>query len=248
MLLCLCIVGLHAQSLTIYTENNPPLQFAGTDGKPTGLSVEVVEELQKRVGNSDSIAIVPWARGYKEIQSQPNIVLFSTGRTAERNPLFQWVGPIFENQYAFFSKNDSQLKITSLDDAKKVGHIGVVLNDVRDQYLKSKGFTNLDEGDDYATQFKKLMLGRIDCAVSSVSNVDSLVKQAGGSMANIKAQYVFLKAQLWITFSKSTNPAVVSKWQAAFDEMEKDGTYEKIFKKYFPAGTASMPGPAITTF
>jgi hypothetical protein len=39
-------------------------------------------------------------------------------RTAERNPLFQRIGPILERGYAFVVKADSKIAITSMSDAK----------------------------------------------------------------------------------------------------------------------------------
>ncbi len=38
--------------------------------------------------------------------------------------------------------------------------------------------------------------------------------------------------QLYIAFSKNTPDDEVKKWQAALDELKKDGTYQKIVDKY----------------
>ena len=85
---------LNAQTLTILTEVSPPGQTKAADGKFGGFAVEVVREIQRRVGNTDYIQEVPWARGHITLQNKPNTILFSVARAAERNPLFQWVGPI----------------------------------------------------------------------------------------------------------------------------------------------------------
>ncbi|NJN47058.1 MAG: transporter substrate-binding domain-containing protein [Candidatus Competibacteraceae bacterium] len=76
-----------ATTLTLLTEELPPLNFT-QDGKLMGFSVDVVREIQRRVGNTDSIEVVPWARGYKAALERPNTVLFSTARTQEREPFF----------------------------------------------------------------------------------------------------------------------------------------------------------------
>ena len=57
-------VSLRAQPLNIYTEEWSPISFS-VDGKPDGLAVQVVQEIQKRINNPDPIKVVPWARGWK---------------------------------------------------------------------------------------------------------------------------------------------------------------------------------------
>ena len=245
MVSCLC-VALSAQSLTIFCENDPPNQFIGPDGTLSGFTIDVVHEIQKRIGNSDAIQMVPWARGYDLIQHQPNVVLFQMTRTADRNPLFKWVGPVIEEVFALYSKSDSSIAISNLEEAKRVGSIGVYLNDVRDLILTKDGFKNLDRTDDPVINFKKLMMGRVDLMADSPDSVADLAKSAGYSVNDVKMVYPFAKSQIYIAMSLGTSDEVVAKWNGALDSMKSDGSFEKIFKKYYP--NHDLPGPAITTF
>jgi polar amino acid transport system substrate-binding protein len=79
--------------LKILTEESPPLNFI-KDGEITGLATEVVRELGKRTGSAATIRLVPWQEGYQALLEQPDVALFSTVMTAERKPLFKWVGPL----------------------------------------------------------------------------------------------------------------------------------------------------------
>jgi len=237
---------LAAQKLTIYCEDDSPMQFMGPDGKLSGMSVELVEEIQKRVGNTDEIKMVPWARGYDAVQKNPNIVLFSMGRTAERNPLFQWVGPIAESSFGLYAKAGSLIRIKTLDEAKKVHAIGVYRDDIRDQFLTKAGFTNLDRVNDNVTNFRKLMSGRVDLYASSSNDIRGNAERAGFRVADIKLVFVFLKTQVFIAMSKDTDPAIPAKWNEALRAMKRDGTFRRIFKAYYP--DHSLPGPEITTF
>lgn len=54
---------LAAQGQTIYCENDPPNPFLGSDGRLTGLIVELVEAIQRRLGTAEPIQLVPWAQG-----------------------------------------------------------------------------------------------------------------------------------------------------------------------------------------
>ncbi len=86
-----------AAELRIITEIAPPLNYTedGTEtGKLTGQAAEIVKEVQKRIGDATPIEVMPWARGYSLVQSEPNVMLFSTTRTEAREGLLQWVGPV----------------------------------------------------------------------------------------------------------------------------------------------------------
>ena len=229
-----------AQKLRIYCEDDRPLQFKTPDGSLTGLTVEVVQEIQKRLGNTDPIQMLPWARGLKYLNKEPNTVLFSMARTAERNDLYQWVGPISETVMGLYAKTDSSIQIKTLDDAKKVQAIGVYRDDLRDQYLTKAGFTNLDRTTEGVQSYKKLMLGRVDLFASSANEV------ADNQYVNVKLVFTLLKAQLFIAVNRETDSAIVARWNDALEAMKQDGTFKAIFHKYFPG--RDLPGPAITSF
>jgi polar amino acid transport system substrate-binding protein len=74
------------------------------EGKITGSSAEVVREILRRLNQPDNITILPWARGYHLLKSRPNVVLFSTTRTKERENLFHWVGPLCTSRIGFYKK------------------------------------------------------------------------------------------------------------------------------------------------
>jgi polar amino acid transport system substrate-binding protein len=219
-----------AQNLNIYCEENAQLRTP--DGKVTDMDIEIVAEIQKRVENTDQIQLVPWTRGLKYLNSEPNTMLFSMARTKERNDSYQWIGPISETVYGFYAKANSTVVINSLDDAKKVASIGVYRNDIRDQFLTKEGFTNLDRADNNFSNFKKLMAGRFVIMASSALGINREIKRAGYDTKEVKFLYAFLKSPIYIAVSKNTDPKIVNNWNNALESMKKDGTLKTIFKKY----------------
>lgn len=246
LLALLAALALPAQHLRIYTEINAPLQYQGEDGKLTGLAVEVVKELQRRTGNTDPIELVPWARGYVELETLPDVALFATARTPQRNELFKWVGPFDETAFCLFVKADSKIIVKDLAEARNLGAIGVYTNDVRDLYLTKEGFQNLERTVDNVANVKKLMAGRIDAFASAEVSIEELARSAGYHAEDMKVALTFLKVQQFIAFSRKTPDATVKAWSDAFEAMKKDHTFERIFRTYHPRGP--LPGPAITKF
>jgi polar amino acid transport system substrate-binding protein len=241
-----CLFSASAQTLEIYTESQVPWQRSGSDGEAVGPSVELVKEIQKRVGNSDPIRMIPWARGYATALGQPNVVLFLMTRTAERNPLFHWVGPVSEGVYGLYLRSNSPIVLNNLQDAKKLTRIGVYRGDVRDQILTNEGFTNLERVTDNTMNMKKLMAGRIEAFASSDATVASTAVEAGFLPSDVRLGVPFFRFQTWIAFSRQTSPDIVKAWAEAFDAMRKDRTVERIIRREIPTWTP--PGTPITTF
>lgn len=173
-------------------------------------------------------------------------MLFSMSRTAQRNGLYQWIGSVAETVFSFYTRADSSIEINSLDDAMRVASIGVYRGDVREDFLTTAGFTNLDITTDNLSNFKKLRAGRFVLYAGASNGIASEAERAGFNVKDVRVAYEFLKTQDFIAVSKRTGPRTVAKWNAAPEAMKKDGTFKAIFKKYLP--THQLPGPAITRF
>ena len=81
----------------IAEEKNAPWTF-GENGKAKGYVSEIVIEILSRLGGEQTeIQILPWTRAYRYLTQGPNTMIFSVGRTSDREDLFHWVGPVFNN-------------------------------------------------------------------------------------------------------------------------------------------------------
>ena len=217
--------------LTILTENLPPLNYL-KDGVLVGPSVEIVKEIQRRVGSHEQIKVYPWARAYKMALEDENIVLFGTTYTKERHDKFKWIGPLATKRDILVAKKGSGIKINSLEDAKKVKRIGTLRDDTRERLLNSLGFTNLEPVSDEQKNAKKLVLGRIDLWTYKKPGLKTVCELAGVDYNEIEEVYHLRKIDLMIAFSKKTSDSIVQNWRNAFNEMLADGTIMQIRKKW----------------
>ncbi|EPR41607.1 ABC-type transporter, periplasmic subunit family 3 [Desulfovibrio sp. X2] len=222
-----------ATDLTIYTENSPPANFE-QDGHLTGSSTEMVLEMLKRSGLTAEITVAPWPRGYRLTQQEPDTALFSTTRTPEREDLFQWIGPLLRITWDFFTLRDSNLTITSLDDAREVGRIGANREDAKCQFLLQKGFRNVDPADDIAATMRKLEAGRLDMIISSNLAISDYARLAGVAADSLKPIYQIRQADLYLALSPGTRPDIVKRLRQAYAAMRKDGTFKAIYARWYP--------------
>lgn len=217
--------------LTILTENLPPLNYVKA-GVLVGPSVEIVKEIQRRVGSREPIKVYPWARAYKMALEEENVVLFGTTHTEARQDIFKWVGPLARKRDILVAKKGAGIKITSLEDAKKVTRIGTLREDTRERFLKSHGFTNLESVSDEQKNAKKLLLGRIELWAYKKPGLKTVCELAGVDYNEVEEVYSLREIDVSIAFSKKTSDSIVQMWQTAFKEMSTDGTIEQIRSKW----------------
>ena len=235
-LLCIAIVLLAvkpcvSEKLTILTENLPPLNYLD-NGRLVGPSVEIVQEIQRRIGSIEKIQVYPWARAYKIALDKENIVLFGTTQTKQRQQLFKWVGPLAIKRDILLARKEAQITINNLEDAKKVRRIGTLRDDTRERLLMREGFENLESVSDEQKNAQKLAMGRIDLWAYKVPGYKTVCRLAGVDPEELVEVYHLRQIAVSIAFSKRTADAVVAKWDSAFKAMEADGTLQRIRGKW----------------
>ena len=233
LLLAVLLAANPASALTIATEDSPPSTIVKGDAL-SGVSVEIVREIQKRVGDNTHIDVLPWARAYSMASTTPDVVLFATTRTPEREALFTWIGPIFSIKWGFFAMRSKAKPLGSLEEAKAGVTIGTYKDDAREQFLKSQGFTNLESSSSQMLNIRKLKAGRIDLLVSTNIGVATMPETAGLKPGELVNVFTFKDVDMYIAFSKGSDGATVAAWEKAFDEMQDDGTLTAIQARWLP--------------
>ncbi|MEO4046793.1 transporter substrate-binding domain-containing protein [Pseudomonas sp. CAU 1711] len=233
-LLALCLAhGLHAAPLQLYTEEYPPMNFA-REGRPAGLAVDLVREILARTGRGARISLVPWARGYQAAQVDPDSGLFVTMRTAEREPLFQWVGPVMVVVTSFYALRGSGIRIDSLEDAARAGTIAVPRQWYSFQELKARGLANVYGVIGPRQMMSMLRHGRVQVAVADNVTLESLLALGGLTPAEVEPLHAFMRSEAYIAFSPSTDPGLVAEWQQTLDSMKRDGSFALIYRRWLP--------------
>lgn len=231
--------SVQAAELTVYVEKN---QFPKNEtGQYTSIFPETINELIERTGTQAELVEISWQRGYYLGQTQRNAALIPTTRTPQREDLFAWLGPVNRLKWVFFKKKGREITLNSLDDARKVPSIGTYAKDAREQFLKDNGFRNLDSTNHQMLNVRKLMEGRIDLMVGTNLGINTIMKLSGFHIDEIEPAFTFKEVDLYIAFSLSSDPALLERWRKAFDEMKRDGTFQKMYERNFPG----VPAPLV---
>ncbi|WP_263146997.1 transporter substrate-binding domain-containing protein [Pseudomonas sp. RIT-PI-AD] len=224
-----------AESLVLLTENLAPFNMSSNgsnfakDDAVKGISADVMRAVCQRAGvECQMILRFPWDRVYQQALKDPGYGLFSTARTAEREPLFKWVGPIVSNDWVLLARSDSTVTVGSLQEAAKY-RIGGYKGDAISQHLIDRGLaveTSLRDNENV----KKLEKGQIDLWVTADPSGPYLARQEG--LANTKVVHRFHTADLYLALNKDVPDALVQKLQTALDALRAEGALDKIKSSY----------------
>ena len=224
-----------ANDLVYFTENYPPHNYLEND-RLQGVSVEILQLIWQKLGASkttEDITVVPWARGIKQLETEPNMVLFGMGFSPERAKKFHWVGPYYTHELCLISKRKHDLTILSLEQAKNFS-IGVVRQDLGHQTLKSLGFKEktLDLSSDLGQLHKKFIRNRFELICYAKDTYFKYLGISGYNPNDFKLAYSIAVMKSGFGFSKQIPLPLIQNFQTALDELLENQSVERILKKY----------------
>ena len=231
VVLCMVPAWCQAQTIQAVTEITPYTYVEGT--KVAGTATEVVELTLQRAGLTDyTLRLYPWARAYDMALKEPGVLIFLIARTAARESQFRWTGEIMKIQYHLYRLKSRPLNITTLESAKAYT-IGVMRDDVRQQYLRSKGFERLVVSAQPLDNFRKLLRGQVDLVPLTTGDAGLLCQQAPFDCAGLERVLTLDEASagLYMAYSLQTPPDVVQRTQQAFDRLKAEGVVQRIMER-----------------
>ncbi|MBK5538501.1 ABC transporter substrate-binding protein [Pseudomonas sp. TH05] len=222
-------------SLVLLTENFPPYNMA-KNGKNfaqgdniNGIAVDIVREMFKRAGINYSLTLrFPWERIYKLALEQPGYGVFVMARLPDREQLFKWVGPIGPDDWIMLAKADSKIALENLEQARQY-KIGAYKGDAIAETLAKQGLAPLVVLRDQDNA-KKLLNGQIDLWATGDPAGRYLARQEG--ITGLKTVLRFNSAQLYMALNKDVPDEIVTRLQAALDQLRKEGVVDEIMGRY----------------
>jgi len=228
LLMLLCLQA-QAEPLQVVTEDSSYSELR--DGRVVGVASEVVEKTLAKAGVADyHMALYPWARAYDMARLEPNVLIYPIIRSAEREPLFKWVGELDHVTPMFYKLRERRdVVVKSLQDAKNYS-IGVVRDDSRQEYLEGKGFNKMVVSSNNLDNLRKLLSGQVALVPLPEREAREQCEDLHIAFEDLESVYTIdeLSKGLYIALSLKTPDDTVKRITAAFAHLKDDGTLAKI--------------------
>ena len=225
-MLCWLLVGTSHTSmagpLSFITEAYPPYNFSD-DNILRGIAVDLLviasQQTPQPVQRSQ-IRLMPWARGYRTVLNTADTVLFSTTRTAEREALFKWAGPIATTRVVLLARKDRGIQIKSASDLQHY-RIGAIHDDVGEQSVLALGIANdqLHISANADALARQLQAGRIDLWAYEENVANWFLRNAGFNNDEFETVYLLKQGELWFAFNREVSDEQIQPLQKALDEL-----------------------------
>lgn len=207
--------------------SQPPFTISGKDGKPTGFTVELNDEVAKRLGLTVEYKMTTSAAGIQGLTSkQYDIVADGLGVTAERQKSISFAKGEYWSTTAALAKKSSGIKSM---DALSGKHVAVITGSVQVSYLEKIDGAVATKFESSDAAVSALNSGTVDAFLVGGPDAEEYVKQF--SDLTIAASQPVDHATT-VAFQKD-NSALVDAYNTQLEAMVKDGSYLKIYQKYF---------------
>jgi len=219
--------------IRIVTEDAFPLNYLDPENKEIkGGASDIIKAIMDDTGLKYTLNLLPWTRAYKEAQNNENVLIYSIGRTPDREKKFKWIGEILPIKYNIYGLAKFQSsKPTTIKMIKKRS-IGITRNGMMHNYLQQNGFTNLVFVNSYEHSVKLLQRGRIDYFVASSWGIKQFKTKFNLKNTDIVPIHDFadLTAGLYFAFSLQTSDVLVGRVKDSFARIVENGTFTKFMK------------------
>jgi polar amino acid transport system substrate-binding protein len=225
----LASAGAQAQTIKVVTEDSSYTYVK--DGKVSGPATEILEAALKRAGLSDhKIALYPWARAYHMAQNEPNVLIYLIARTAAREAEFKWAGEFMRIEYHLYKLRGRQdVTVNTLDDAKAYS-TAVMRDDVRYQYLQSRGFDKLVPSARNPDSLKMLLDRRVQLVPLAANDMLRYCKEAGVDPNALEKVLTLneMTTGIYMAYSLATSDDIVNRTREAFEQVKAEGMVARL--------------------
>jgi len=145
------------------------------------------------------------------VQKTDNTILYSTGRSKERENLFSWVGPIDSIRVGVVAKKSTNIKIEKIEELNRY-KIGTITSSFVEQKLIKNGLKqeNIDSFISMESQIKKLISGRVDSVAFSIPAICYFLVEMGEDLSDYEEIYLLGEAKLYFAFNKNSDSKIIN--------------------------------------
>jgi len=216
-----------------------PFESQNEKAEIVGFDIDVVKAVADKAGLEVKFVNTPWEGIFNTLQQGDRDLLVSAITiTDERKQSMDFTAPYFDAQQLIAVKGNS--KVAKFDDLKKL-KVGVQTGTTGDEAvskLLGKTNTNIKRFESTPLALKELEAGGVDAVVADNGVVINYLANNTTAKFKAVADKSFQPEQYGIAVKKG-NTELLEKLNKGLADIKADGTYDKVYAKYFGAPAAA---------
>ncbi|WP_168171388.1 transporter substrate-binding domain-containing protein [Lacimicrobium sp. SS2-24] len=234
LLLLVCSLSAHGAQLRAVTEHFPPFSFKTENGYD-GFSIAFFKQVAERLDMELKVEMMPWARAYHIASTQPDTLIFSMARTAERETQFLWLEPFASNQVSLFGRKSQHYPGFKQWTDAQFYRVGVIRDSATAHIMTSHDAfstrNNLVEVENIAQLTGLLELDRVDVISLSESMLHQLQEH---EIRLLQHLVTFDELTFYGAFHPDSDPQLVEGVASAMRNFLGTEAYQNLVLRYFP--------------
>lgn len=204
----------------------PPFEFM-QDSIVVGFDIDIVQEIATRLEKEMEIVPISWDFSYKIPEADKLDMIISAVSAEEDNDEFvDFSDPYYIMEFIFLVLSDAQLQIKEDLKEKKIGMIDHEIKDLSTEYLEDY---TIEEYKDVLLMLEELRNKNIDGLLISIPVGKNIIEEDNAIyrvLEVVKSERAFN-----IVFHKDS--PLRDEVNRILSDMDEDGTYQKIYDKWF---------------
>lgn len=210
-------------------------------GRITGLGVEIMAELSRRLNHAGDIRLMPFKRAYQNARSRDRVLMTPVARVASREGQLKWAIHYIDDHFFYVSRAGTRRLTHQL--ARQGGLIGVLAGSAPLAQLQLGGVTHYLEQTLDTANINMLRMGRIDGWFTSALLLNAAFKSNPElNPADFQIGEVQSSHCVYIVASNATSDAALHLWRQTYAAMQADGTVAEIMDRYLDRDLQQMLG------
>jgi polar amino acid transport system substrate-binding protein len=224
-----------AEHYRFVTLEFPPLEYAGEDGTPQGIAVDIVTKIMNKLGHTVDVKLYPWARGLDMVKEGDADAIFTAYKNPERELFLDYSQQVLIPQIVcFYVKKGNPITFDGDLNTVKDKRIGIVSTiSYGQKFDQFKPQLQLDRVEELEQNFKKLEAGRIDLVISNAYVAESTLGKLQSTDSFTRLPQEVERVPSYIGFSKKRGLAALrDQFDQELIKLKESGEYTEIMKKY----------------
>ena len=206
-----------------------PFEFVGTDGRPKGYTVELMQAVAHQVGLEADITLGPWQEMLRRLENKEIDALTGLLYSKERDEKFDFSVPLVMISYAVFVRKGEPYR--TVEDLRN-RQVIVVQDVYAHAWLKTNRFTpHIISVKGPQEALRLLSAGQHDFAVLPRLQGLELIRRAG--LKNIETIGPPVLNQKFCFAVAAGNADLLAELNEGLVRFQKTGEYDRLFLKWF---------------